>query len=864
MYSKDKNKKVFSAIFVILIILAIAFMFSKLHALVTDEIIKNSIKSIREVTKHDETSIISNLNQKWNYLEEIANEISSNNLSSIQEVKNQLNISTKILKPIELFLISSDDELFSGNYLDSYTSNNELIELCEKSENHFVFKLKTFSDDSSKNVITTTSGETMPAEVLVVGSKIVPFTVEDKTFEYVVCFYDTDILLNNLEINLYNGRGSSIVVDQQGNYIVSIHRDKDFNDINNFFEAIGEDLFESGISVSEVAEKMSTQETFNIEYAFKGNTFVMVFSPIKSLNWYFVESVPRAIFEDESSNIINIFTILLSFVLVGLVFLIILILKNTSQKKLMHIETMHRKELENALEKAEQASRAKTTFLNNMSHDIRTPMNAIIGFTNLAKTHLKDEEQTKDYLEKISQSSDHLLSLINEVLDMSRIESGKITIEEKEESLAEILHSLSDMIQADVESHNLSLFVDTINITDEFIYCDKLRLNQILINLLANAIKFSKENGSIYLLVSQKENSKPGYGTYEFKVKDNGIGISQDFIKDIFEPFTRERNSTVSGIQGTGLGMAIVKATLDMMGGKIEVQSEVGKGTEFIVTIDFKLQENKELTLPEEKAKGLNCLIIATDINACKGTSDILNKLKIKNKWSNSIKESLALIEKNSFNTFFVEWKMNEIDGIEVTKQIRKIVGNNIPIYLTSVYDFSSIRSEAVNAGVTEFLSKPIFISDIINLLNKHYEFEKSFEETLEKEIDFKGKRILLVEDNFMNREIATEYLTDFGFLVETAENGKIACDILQNSKTGYFDLVLMDIQMPVMNGYEATKTIRAFQNNEIANIPIIATTANVFEEDKNLVQEAGMNGFLAKPINIADLLNVLKKFIKK
>ena len=501
-----------------------------------------------------------------------------------------------------------------------------------------------------------------------------------------------------------------------------------------------------------------------------------------------------------------------------------------------------------------------------MSHDIRTPMNAIIGFTSLAKTHIDNKARVVDYLDKITQSSNHLLSLINDVLDMSRIESGKVSIEEKEENLADILHSIRNIVQADINAKQMEFVVDTVNVTDENIYCDKLRINQILINLLSNSIKFTEPGGTISVRITQKPMKRIGYGIYEFRIKDTGIGISEEFLKEIFEPFARERNSTVSGIQGTGLGMAITKNIVDMMGGTIEVESEVGKGTEFIVTLELRLQEKHKEIEEIEHLKGVHALVIDDDMNSCQSISHMLRQFGLKSEWTMYGKEAVVRAKeaeqnKEKYQIYMIDWLMPDMNGIETTRRIRKIVGKEPKIIMLSAYDWGEIEAEAREAGVTEFVSKPLFPSDVRRVLLK-VSGEEQKEQPKEEKADFSGRRILLVEDNMMNREIATEYLQDFGFLVENAENGKEACDILEKSKPGYFDLVLMDIQMPIMNGYEATKRIRQFENKKIANIPILAMTANAFEEDKQAAKEAGMNGHLAKPIDVAKLIEALKEIL--
>ncbi len=520
-------------------------------------------------------------------------------------------------------------------------------------------------------------------------------------------------------------------------------------------------------------------------------------------------------------------------------------------------------ELSAALHAADAANRSKTTFLNNMSHDIRTPMNAIIGFTALATTHLDNRERALDYLTKISQASNHLLSLINDVLDMSRIESGKVHIEDRPENLADILQGLRNIIQSDIHAKHLELFIDTVDVANEEVYCDKLRLNQILLNLTSNAIKFTKTGGSVFIKVVQKESRKEGYGTYEFSVRDTGIGMSPEFAKTVFDPFTRERNSTVSGIQGTGLGMAITKNIVDIMGGTIKVESEQGVGTEFVVTLELKFTDSEPEQLSLAELNGLYSLVVDDDLVSCQSVSKMLRQIGMHAEWTVTGKEAVVRTKEaielgHPFEVYIIDWAMPDMDGIATVKQIRTLIGDSSPIILMSAYDWADIEQDARKAGVTGFISKPLFASDLHRALEKSLGKSSPKAEPAKKESKVLSKRILLVEDNELNREIAQEILTEAGLLVETAENGQIAYEMVKNSQVGYYDLILMDVQMPVMNGYESTKLIRAL-DNELANIPIIAMTANAFEEDKLDAYAAGMNGHLAKPIDIDMMFKVLE-----
>ena len=527
-----------------------------------------------------------------------------------------------------------------------------------------------------------------------------------------------------------------------------------------------------------------------------------------------------------------------------------------------------RADLQDALAAAQHANRAKTTFLNNMSHDIRTPMNAIIGFTSLAAAHIDNKEQVQDYLTKIVTSSNHLLSLINDVLDMSRIESGKVKIEEKEVSLPEILHDLKTIIQADIVSKRLDFYIDTVDVVNEHILCDKLRLNQILLNLLSNAMKFTKPGGMISVRILQKRNAPEGYAAYEFQVKDTGIGMSPEFLKHVFDPFERERTSTVSGIQGTGLGMAITKNIVDMMGGTISVDSEVGKGTTFIVSLQFKTCSGpvRKEAIPE--LQGLRALVVDDDFNTCSSVTKMLADIGMRPDWTTSGKEAVLRVklageQNDMYAVYIIDWLMPDMNGVEVVRRIRRLIGEETPIIILTAYDWSDIAEEAKKAGVTAFCSKPIFLSELREILESPFTVKNS-EETLPETISFHGNKILLVEDNELNQEIAMEILQQVGFTVEIVSDGSIAVEQMKKAEPGRYDLILMDIQMPVMDGYEATKQIRMLEDPDISNIPIIAMTANAFDEDKKAAIEAGMNGHIAKPIDVSKLLELLGEIIKK
>ena len=533
-------------------------------------------------------------------------------------------------------------------------------------------------------------------------------------------------------------------------------------------------------------------------------------------------------------------------------------------------EMEQRSNLKDALMQANRASKAKSVFLSNMSHDIRTPMNAIVGFTSLAMKHIDNRERMEEYLKKIMTSGNHLLSLINDVLDMSRIESGKIRLDEKACSLPEILHSICNIVQADVHAKQLELHIDTLDIRNEDIYCDKLRLNQVLLNLLGNAVKYTGAGGAINMRITEKAGAPDGFAQYEFSIKDNGVGMSDEFVEHIFEPFEREKNSTTSGIQGTGLGMAITKNIVDMMSGTIEVESELGVGSTFTVSFVFRIrkEEKEEQAIPE--LKNCRALVVDDDFNPCDSASYMLGQIGLRAEWTLSGKEAVlrtkqASMRKDGYLVYIIDWLLPDMNGIEVTRRVRQVMGDNVPVIVLTAYDWSEIEEEAKEAGVTAFCSKPLFMSELRKCLRTVIGAEEQVEEEKEgREVQFKAGRILLAEDNELNQEIAVEILGGAGFTTEVAENGKVALEMLQRSDPGYYQLVLMDVQMPVMSGYEAVREIRQLENQRLAGIPVIAMTANAFEEDKQEALRNGMDGHIAKPINIELLFTTLNKVLSR
>ena len=527
--------------------------------------------------------------------------------------------------------------------------------------------------------------------------------------------------------------------------------------------------------------------------------------------------------------------------------------------------------LAQALSAAQQANKAKTTFLNSMSHDIRTPMNAIVGFTALAQTHSDDQAQVQDYLSKISTSSMHLLSLINDILDMSRIESGTVKLQETEVHIPDLLHDLRIMIQNLIKAKNQNLFIDTQDVVHEDVVTDKLRLNQILLNIVGNAIKFTPAGGDIIIRLVEKPCSLKDYTTYEFSVKDNGIGMSKEYLGHIFETFTREYSATVSGIQGTGLGMAITKNIVDMMGGDIRVESEVGKGSLFTVTLNMRIGNGFVKNDPIPELLGAKALIVDDNMDTCRSVSKMLRDIQMRPDWTTSGKEAIVRAQDaaemmDEYKVYIIDYLMPDMNGIETVRRIRNVISADVPIIVLTAYDWTDFESEARQAGVTAFVSKPIFMSELRTVLTQPAIKEGLESLEIEKEkkeiYDYSGKRVLLVEDNELNREIATAILEEAGMKVDSVDDGDVAVSTIHNAPADQYDLVFMDIQMPKMDGYTATREIRTLPDNRKANIPIIAMTANAFEEDRRKSYEYGMNGHIIKPISIEEIAKVLDELL--
>ena len=576
--------------------------------------------------------------------------------------------------------------------------------------------------------------------------------------------------------------------------------------------------------------------------------------------WYLVSVMPYTILDDAINNLGSqrIFMTLLSCASV-LIILTVIFLRYFS------ITRSQMNELEKARQVALEANKAKSEFLANMSHDIRTPMNAIVGMTAIAAAHIDDRKQVENCLRKITLSSKHLLGLINDVLDMSKIESGKLTLTTEQISLKEVVEGIVNIMQPQVKTKKQTFDIHVKNILTENVWCDGVRLNQVLLNLLSNATKYTPEGGSIHLSLFE-ENSPKGerYVRIYIKVKDNGIGMSPDFLKRIYESYSRADGARIHKTEGAGLGMAITKYIVDAMEGTIDIQSEPDKGTEFLLTFDFEKAAamNMDMVLPS-----WNMLVVDDDELLCRTAMDALKSIGIKAEWTLSGEKAIELVNEHhkrreDYQIILLDWKLPGMNGIQVAKEIRHNLGDEVPILLISAYDWSEFEAEAREAGISGFISKPLFKSTLYYALRQYMGTETENGQTLNPNIDLSGRRILIAEDNELNWEVANELLSDLGVELDWAEDGQICLDKFQKSPEGYYDAVLMDIRMPHMTGYEATKMIRGLNHPDALSIPIIAMSADAFSDDIQHCLECGMNAHIAKPIDIMEVSRLLKRFL--
>lgn len=657
---------------------------------------------------------------------------------------------------------------------------------------------------------------------------------------------------------------TSHIIRHDGSFIVSDLSNK----YSSYFESLydryeNDDNTKIESYIEELSSSMDRKENFAIKMGFDGSSQNIYCTLLPYSEWYLVTVLPYGILNEtveEMNSERTSATLLVSLFILLVLLIIFSFYFKMSQKQL--------RELEIARQEAMAATKAKSAFLSNMSHDIRTPMNAIVGMTAIATTHIDDKEYVRNCLKKITLSGKHLLGLINDVLDMSKIESGKMTLTEDRISLREVIEGIVGIVQTQIKAKSQNFNVHIDNISAEEVYCDSVRLNQVLLNLLSNAVKYTQEGGTIQLRLFQEdapEEKGSDFIRTHVIVSDNGIGMSPEFLKQIFDSYSRADSKRVHKTEGAGLGMAITKYIVDAMKGNVTVESEPNKGTTFHVILDLEkaLEQEINMILPAWKM-----LVVDDDEILCRTAVDALQDIGIQADWTLSGEKALEMVKKHhmtrdDYQIILLDWKLPGMDGLYVAKQIRQIIGLDMPIILISAYDWSEFEDEARAAGINGFISKPLFKSTLFHGLKKYMGVEDNHDEVL-TDIDLSERHVLVAEDNDLNWEILDELLSDMGMKLERAENGQMCVEKFKESEQEFYDAILMDVRMPIMNGYEATMAIRALSRPDAQDIPIIAMTADAFSEDIKHCLECGMNAHTAKPINLDELVSLLKKYILK
>ena len=635
------------------------------------------------------------------------------------------------------------------------------------------------------------------------------------------------------------------IIDTESNYVI---RGRAFKN-NSFFEFY-KSYNQPGIPVQQqlFADILSDTGSFLMQDS-KGRECIVAYTPITSTSgWVLLSLAPVSDLNADTEN-----WILVGAISFGLLLLLVM--------DFLYMYSINKK-LRVVAGEAEAANKAKTDFLSTMSHDIRTPMNAIIGLTTIAEKKIDDREAVADNLRKISLAGSHLLTLINDILDISKVESGKLNLSPLTFSIVETVQNLINLSQPMVKEKNIDFSIRINHIEKEYLYADQLRLNQIYINILSNAIKYTMPGGSVSVDLREEECGKEGCIRLIYRVADTGIGMSPEFLEKMYQPFSRQTDSRVNSIQGTGLGLAITKQMVELMDGTIECQSEVGKGTTFTITLDLPVAEKQ---LEQMHFDDVDALIADDDPVLLETAVDTLESLGIKAEGAKNGMEAIEMIRRRheagtDYDVIILDWKMPDMDGIETTRRIRAEVGDAIPILLTSAYDWSDVEDAAKEAGTNGFISKPLFRSRLYEKINELLGMEVKALEPEDDHSDLAGMNILIAEDNDINWEIISTMLSMFGITSERAENGRICVDKMAEATEGCYDLIFMDVQMPEMNGLDATRNIRKLDNQWAASIPIIAMTADAFSENVAACLNAGMNGHIAKPIDIKLVIKEIRR----
>ncbi|MDY4587089.1 MAG: response regulator [Oscillospiraceae bacterium] len=848
-----KSKLKYCAVLIVLVLLFVG-LDSLTYRYIDNILLDANIDTMKEMAEHDKRVLVNWLDSQWDSLGNIPSTIEKMDLRNDKDIIKCLQVVNRPYTDSLTILVTGDGLCYQSDGLIAWKKTD--FDFIEEKSGRFavIYDLK---DDSIVE---------RRMEYLLIGLETEGLYACGREFRYAFRRINISAMDSQLRIDSFGGEGVSSVISADGSFIINMNRSGSIMERKNFFDSLEGAQLSGGRNISQIREELLTSPdgvtfaavTDDVQYI----THIVKLEP---MDWYFVSQVPRSVFSSLSRRIFVVVTGLLMLIIaITLVFL--LVEKRAAMNRSRENE-LHRRQLSEALELAQQSSRAKTTFLNNISHDIRTPLNAVTGFTELAQRHIDNKDEVKDYLCRISQSSEHLLSLINDILNMSRIESGKTELQESDEELGEMLHGVIDMIMPQVTAKSLRLFVDARDIRNEHVVCDRLRLTQVLLNLVSNAVKYTPAGGSISCCITQGSEKFCGVFWYEFSVKDTGIGMSEEFAATVFEPFTREETPEVSGTEGTGLGLAIAKNLVVLMGGDISCKSEKGSGTEFVVRLPIKVRETPgeedTLSLPE----GMSALVVDENADVCRSVCAMLSKLGIYSEWCVSGSEAVertgeAVFCGEPFDLFIIGWHRGGTDGADTAQAVRAEAGRKARIVVMSVYERECFGEAAGSCDVSEYIRKPVFPSDIRNVLKRLYTADGAQQDEPQDMSILSGRRVLLAEDNETNRFIARAILCEEGVKVDTAENGREACDMLSGKPAGYYDLVLMDVHMPVMDGYEAARKIRAFSDRELAAVPIIAMTANAGEENRQCALDAGMDSYITKPFDVGTLIREIAEHL--
>ena len=811
-----------------------------------DDVGKMYMSGLNErISKHFETIIDTQLS----YLESVIEDVPPQDFQDNEEMRMQLAYSARAHDFASLSFFTEDGpaEMIYGNMAEPVRTA------------HFMGSL----EDGKKKI--AIAKDEQGTDVVLVGIPA-PYTMKDgRKSLALVAGIPVSSVRRILSLDDESDIVFSHVIINDGQYIIKSASDNSPD--NNYFDRLrslsgGSQNVEEYIA--ELMLAMISKEDFSSVLDLGTERRHIYCTTLPYSEWYLLTVMPYGEMNETVSNFIGVWMRIA--LLTGGIFLIMIIIIFS-----FYFRTTSRqiKELEIARTEAENAAKAKSEFLSNMSHDIRTPMNAIVGMTAIATANIDNKEQVRNCLKKITLSGKHLLGLINDVLDMSKIESGKLTLSMEQVSLREIMDSIVSIVQPQIKAKNQYFDVFIHDIAHEKVYSDSVRLNQVIINLLSNAIKFTPEEGRITVsLYEENSSAEEKYTQVHIVVSDNGVGMSPEFKETIFESFTREDRKRIQKTEGTGLGMAITKYIVDAMKGTIKVESEQDKGTTFHVIVDMEIANEleEEMNLPKWKM-----LVVDDDEMTCKSAVSSLESIGITADWTLDGETAVQMVsrrhdEKDDYQVILLDWKLPGMSGIETAREIHKRMGKkDVPIFLISAYDWSDIESEAREAGINGFISKPLFRSTLFYglkqivsgaLLPDNPETEENTSEGLD------GCRVLLAEDNDLNWEIANELLSANGLILDHAENGKICVEMFEKSETGYYKAVLMDIRMPVMTGYEATEAIRKLDRPD-ANLPIIAMTADAFAEDVKKCLDCGMNAHVPKPIDVREVMRLLKNHIK-